>query len=102
MQVPGSFELLSTPELEQLLLRQGVSSGSQTSGEKGDTIRVLGARGREEAGGGISCQPRQAPFPPPPPPCYCQHKLHIKFVDMLTYPRPIRKFQVSHTPIEHF
>lgn len=97
MQLPGNFELVSTPELEQLLLRQGGSSG-----EKCESIRFVSAKGREEVGGELSCQPRQAPFPPPPPPCYCQHKLHIKFVDMLTYPRPIRKFQVSHTPIKLF
>lgn len=25
---------------------------------------------------------------------HCLNKLHVKFVDMLTYPRPVRKFEV--------
>lgn len=29
-------------------------------------------------------------------PCYCHGKLVLHVVDMLTYPRPVRKFEVSH------
>lgn len=27
--------------------------------------------------------------------CYCKGKIILKVVDMLTYPRPVRKFEVS-------
>ncbi|CAN0160372.1 unnamed protein product, partial [Phaeothamnion confervicola] len=28
------------------------------------------------------------------PTCYCEDKFNLRFVDMLTYPRPIRKFNM--------
>ncbi len=77
-----TFELLESSRLTPILLDE------EETGDEG----VEETKSESGGGGGR-----------PPPPgrsvgggCpHCAHKLHIKFVDMLTYPRPIRKFEVK-------
>lgn len=61
----------------------GGKRGQQKPEEEEYTWEVDDAEEEEE--GGCLCS-------------YCKDKYLVKFVDMLTYPRPIRKFQVGHRP----
>lgn len=70
----STFELLDSDRLAPLLLHdEDEDEGEGNEAEEGR---------RPPAGGGKGGCP------------HCAHKLHVKFVDMLTYPRPIRKFEV--------
>jgi hypothetical protein len=79
----STFELLETGKLAPILLDD---EEEEDAGSEED---------EEEEGSGS-----RRPLPPlvaaaPGGGCpHCAHKLHVKFVDMLTYPRPVRKFEV--------
>jgi hypothetical protein len=71
------------PQVETLLLEASapvdlITSGGERPGAEGGGVEEKGGGGGEAG----------------PTPCYCSDKYHVRFVDMLTYPRPIRKFKV--------
>jgi hypothetical protein len=78
----ATFELLESGCLTPILL----DGEEEEEGEEGEeeTKNEGGGRGRPPG----RLVGRGCP--------HCAHKLHVKFVDMLTYPRPVRKFEVRH------
>jgi hypothetical protein len=72
----GTFELVPSDKIKAVLLKAPEGGGGELEGAGG-------------GGGGAALEPEPAP-------CYCADKFRVKFVDMLTYPRPVRTFEVRH------
>lgn len=88
----GSFDLLPSQALEALLLdeERGEEGGGEKEKAGSESPSGRARRRPRSAGDGVGREGEKEDLPCP----FCADKVFVRFVDMLTYPRPVRKFSM--------